>query len=197
MYRSMLKRSIWQLQTKKKIIFKYYDFNAEKQKVLRRTGKNYYVSPFTLVWNNDLYYVVGKGNYNNSILKFRLDRMTDLGISEEDRTEPPAEYNIADFFEKEFSMMSGKPCTVKLLCENALMSSIVDKFGEDVHTEIADEDHFIVTADVYQSGLFYGWVFASKGAMRIIAPKEEVTGFKEIIDRFSNNLQFDGNSEEK
>ena len=172
------------ITTNKKIIFKYFDYNAEKEKVLKRSGKSYYLSPFTLIWNNDMYYVVGGGDYNNSVLKFRLDRMDGLEISEMDRIEPPAEYNIADFFEKEFSMMGGNPCTVKLLCKNALMGSIVDKFGEDVITEVVDDDRFVVTADVSLSGLFYGWVFASKGAMKIIEPESAVQEFKEIIDVF-------------
>jgi hypothetical protein len=64
------------------------------------------------------------------------------------------------------------------------MGSVVDKFGEDVITEVVDDAHFIVTADVSLSGLFYGWVFASKGAMKIIEPGSAVQEFKEIIDGF-------------
>ena len=38
--------------------------------------------------------------------------------------------------------MNGETCEVELLCENKLMSSIIDKFGDDVKTESVDEAHF-------------------------------------------------------
>lgn len=53
----------------KKVTFRYFDYNAEKQRSLRRDGKIYHLSPFDLIWNNDMYYVVGVGNHNDTLLK--------------------------------------------------------------------------------------------------------------------------------
>ena len=92
--------------------------------------------------------------------------------------------DISDFFEKEFSMMNGETCEVELLCENKLMSSIIDKFGDDVKTESVDEAHFKAIVDVDLSGNFYGWVFASKGKMRIIAPERVKDEFQSIVDAY-------------
>ena len=64
------------------------------------------------------------------------------------------------------------------------MGSIIDKFGKDVHTEIVDAEHFKVTTEVSLSGNFYGWVFASAGAMRILAPENAVAEFKEIVQKY-------------
>ena len=94
---------------------------------------------------------------------------------------------MSDFFEKEFSMMNGKLCEVELLCENKLMSSIIDKFGQDVHTEIVDEGHFKVIVEINLSGNFYGWVFASRGAMKIIGPEWVKEAFGEQISAFQLN----------
>ena len=163
----------------RKIQFQYYDYNAEKEKVLKQEGRVYVLSPLSMVWNNDMYYVVGCGDYSSKVLKFRLDRMANLSVAEEERVAVPGDYNISDFFEKEFSMMGGKTTTVELVCENELMDSVIDKFGKDVNTEILDSAHFMVTVDVKVSGLFFGWVFASRGAMRIVAPIE-------VVDKFNN-----------
>ncbi len=168
----------------KKITFRYFDYNAEKQKTLRRDGKIYHLSPFDLIWNNDMYYVVGVGNHNDTLLKYRLDRMQELEVTDEDRRGVPEGYNIADFFEKEFSMMAGNVSTVELLCENKLMGSIIDKFGSDVQTEVIDAEHFKATVSVEISGLFFGWVIASMGTMTIIGPEEVVSHFQEIIRRY-------------
>lgn len=82
-------------------------------------------------------------------------------------------------------MLTGKTCHVTLLCENALMNSIIDRFGEDVPTQIVDDNHFTVEATVDLSSNFYGWVFASGGKMKITAPQEAVDGFFRMLESFS------------
>ena len=81
-------------------------------------------------------------------------------------------------------MLNGEPCRVKLLCENTLMNSIIDRFGEDVATQVVDENHFSVEATVDLSSTFYGWVFASAGKMKITGPQEAVDGFNNAINCF-------------
>jgi len=170
----------------RKITFRYYDYDSQKNKILRKDGQNYIFSPFTLIWNNDMYYVVGCGDYyKDKVLKFRPDRMEDLEVSEDDRVPISAGYDVSDFFEKEFSMMAGELCEVELLCDNRLMGSIIDKFGEDVKTEPVDGDHFKATVDVKLSSLFYSWVFASGGRMKIVSPEKAVNGFQSIIYNYT------------
>ena len=139
---------------------------------------------FIAFWNNDMYYVVGCGDFKETVLKFRIDRMIDLSISEDERVSVPDGYDISDFFEKEFSMMAGNTSTVELLCENRLMGSVIDKFGEDVRTEVVDEGHFKATVDVELSGVFFGWVVASRGAMRIVGPEDVFGAFEEVINNY-------------
>lgn len=83
-------------------------------------------------------------------------------------------------------MLTGKTRHVTLLCENALMNSIIDRFGEDAPTQIVDKSHFTVEATVDLSSNFYGWVFASGGKMKITAPQEAVDGFQRMLEINSN-----------
>ena len=168
----------------KKIKFKYYEYNANKEKVLRYDGYTYTLSPCALVWNNDMYYVIGAYKDKESFSKFRLDRMCEFEMTEEQGTDIREYLDMSDFFEKEFSMMNGETCELELLCENKLMSSIVDKFGIDVKTEIVDYEHFKAIVGVNLSGNFYGWVFASKGKMRILAPEWVREEFKNIVNAY-------------
>lgn len=169
----------------KKIKFKYFEYNARKEKVLRYDGYIYTFSPCVLVWNSDMYYVVGVYKDKKGFAKFRVDRMCELEISDEQGTDLPANLDMSCFFEKEFSMMNGETCQVELLCENKLMSSIVDKFGDDVKTEIVDEGHFKAVVDVNLSGNFYGWVFASKGKMQILKPDRVLDEFQGIVNAYA------------
>ena len=168
----------------KKIKFKYYEYNASKEKVLRYDGYTYTFSPCALVWNNDMYYVVGTYKDKEGFSKFRVDRMCELEMIDEQGTDIREYLDMSDFFEKEFSMMNGETCEVELLCENKLMGSIVDKFGIDVKTEIVDDEHFKAIVDVNLSGNFYGWVFASKGKMQILAPDWVRENFQGIINTY-------------
>lgn len=166
----------------RKIKFKYFEYNANKEKILRYDGYTYTLSPCVLVWNNDMYYVVGIYKDKEGFAKFRIDRMCELIVTDEQGADLRADLDMSDFFEKEFSMMNGETCEVELLCENKLMSSIIDKFGDDVKTEIVDEAHFKAIVDVDLSGNFYGWVFASKGKMQIITPERVKDEFQRIVD---------------
>ncbi len=170
---------------KQKLGFKYYEYTPNKEKVLRHNGQTYIVSPYVLVWNHDMYYVVGFYEEKKGIYKFRIDRMCDLVVIQGQGQEISQDLNMSDFFEKEFSMMSGKLCEVELLCENKLMSSIIDKFGSDIRTEIVDDGHFKAVVKVKLSDNFYGWVFASGGSMQITSPAWVREEFYGIVNTYA------------
>ena len=74
---------------------------------------------------------------------------------------------------------------MELLRENALMGSIIDRFGEDVCVQSVDREHFKVTATVALSNNFYGWVFASGGKMRILGTGKAKAQANNILGNFS------------
>ena len=176
---------------RKKISFCYFDYSPSKERVLRRSGQVYSVSPFAMLWNNDTYYLVGFHDHRQQIAKFRVDRIVQMEITDEAAVKRPKDFDVSEFFTQEFSMLNGKECTVTLLCENALMNSIIDRFGEDAPTQIVDKNHFTVEATVDLSSNFYGWVFASGGKMKITAPQEAVDGFQRMLESFSERQPAD------
>ena len=172
--------------TRKKVIFQYYDYSPAKEKVARHDGQFYRVSPYSLLWSGDNYYMVGHSEEKDRVQKFRIDRIDNLSLLDEPRISPPKGYKVGDFFTQEFSMLSGQECEIELLVENPLMNSIIDRFGEGVKTEIVDDAHFKVIVTVSLSTNFYGWVFASNGKVRIVQPQEAIDGFYSIIDQYQN-----------
>ena len=167
-----------------KVMFQYFDYSPTKKKVARHEGQFYRVSPYSLLWSGDNYYMVGHSEEKDQIKKFRIDRIDNLSLLDEPCVKPPKSYRVGDFFSQEFSMLSGTAREVELLVENALMNSIIDRFGEKVKTEIVDDDHFKVIVTVSLSSTFYGWLFASKGKIRILRPKEAIDEFHYIIDQY-------------
>lgn len=176
---------------RKKISFCYFDYSPSKERVLRRGGQVYSVSPFAMLWNNDTYYLVGFHDHRQQISKFRVDRIVQMEITDEIAVKKPKTFDVSEFFTQEFSMLNGKECTVTPLCENILMNSIIDRFGEDVPVQTVDADHFCAQVTVDLSSNFYGWVFASAGKMRITAPQEAVEGFHRMLESFSERQPAD------
>ena len=115
---------------------------------------------------------------------FRADRVDTLEILNTPASKKPKGYKISEYHSRIFSMYKGPTYEVTLKCENALMNNIIDRFGEKVHTESLDDEHFLVRTEVSLSDVFYGWIFASEGKMRIIAPPSAVEGFNRLIESF-------------
>lgn len=169
---------------RKKISFCYFDYSPSKERVLRHGGQVHSVSPFAMLGNNDTYYLVGFHDHQQQIAKFRVDRIVQMEVTDEAAVRKPKDFDVSEFFTQEFSMLNGKEYSVTLLCENILMNSIIDRFGEDVPVQTVDADHFSAKVTVDLSNNFYGWVFASAGKMKITAPKEAVEGFREVLESF-------------
>lgn len=170
---------------KRKVAFQYFDYTPEKKKVHRHDGQRYIVSPYAMLWNNDLYYMVGYSDTKELVATYRVDRIDRLEVTDVPAVKQPFGFSVASYFTQVFSMYSDEECRVELLCENELMGSIIDRFGPGVQTEVVDREHFKVTASVALSDNFYGWVFASGGKMKILSPKKAMSDFSGILNRFS------------
>lgn len=88
------------IQQKKKITFKYLEFAPDKTKREKHNGQVYVLSPYALVWNDDSYYVIGysEADNHNKIVKFRIDRMKNLTVTDNTAMRRPKDFNIEDYF---------------------------------------------------------------------------------------------------
>lgn len=169
------------IEQKRQITFQYYEYTPTKHKILKHKGKVYRFSPYDLIWNEDRYYVLGYSNSHNKVISFRVDRMYKVTLSDAFAITPPSDYSIATYGSKVFDMFDGHNATVALRCQNDLMRVIVDRFGEDVCTEVLDKEHFLATVEVSISPTFFGWVFQFADGIRIVSPPEIVQEYKEML----------------
>lgn len=167
---------------RKRISFQYYDYAGLKKKVLRNNGEIYTISPYHLVWNGDYYYVVGYSKKHEKIVSFRVDRIASVPtILEYDYVDKPSDFDLNEFLKTVFHMFDGEVKEVDLRCDNSLMKTIVDKFGEEVTTLAYDMKSFRVITEVAISPTFFGWVFGFEGKIEILGPKEVKDEYKERI----------------
>ena len=120
--------------------------------------------------------VEGVCDYHGKVVTFRVDRIVDLEILDEDIIPEPADFDMSDYAKIVIEMFDGEPQEVELLCDNELMKSVIDKFGEDIKTERVSDEQFKATLNVSTSKSFYAWCFRFARQMKILSPdkvKEE------------------------
>lgn len=160
------------VQNKKKVRFQYGEFDADKRKVLRNDGEIYINSPYGCLWSDDYYYLVGYSEKHEKVVTFRVDRIIDLEIMNEDIVPEPSGFNMADYVRTVIEMFDGEPQKVELICDNELMKSVIDKFGESIKTERVSEEQFKAIISVSTSKTFYAWCFRFAGQLKIVSPKK-------------------------
>ena len=157
------------VQKKQQITFQYYEYTPQKEKILKHNGYRYQFSPYALIWSRDCYYAVGWSEKHGKIAQFRVDRMTAVEPLEQTAVQT-LDFDPAEYVRKVFGMYPDDLCTVELLCDNEVMRSVIDRFGENVQTETVDEQHFRATVEVAPSPPFFSWVFTFSGKIRIVSP---------------------------
>ncbi len=173
------------INDRKKVSFQYMEYDVYKKCRLKNSGQFYILSPYTLIWDGDYYYVIGFCDSHNKIQTFRLDRIARQPvILEEDIVPMPPYFRLAEYYKSVFRMYdTDEPVFVELLCENSMMNAIIDQFGKTVNTRIVNDTHFIVKAEVCASPTFYRWIFGWDGRVKILKPQEIRQKYKKMLSR--------------
>ena len=166
----------------RRISFFYTDFDGRKKQILRNDGNAYIVSPFTLIWNGDYYYLVGWNHEQKEVRTYRVDRILNTPDILDKAAEPvPEEFNVARYTREVFRMYDNdEPQEVTLVCSNEVMKGVLDKFGMDITVKKADKEHFRTKVKVCCSPTFYSWVFQWGSKIRIEGPEDAVNKYKEM-----------------
>lgn len=172
------------LRLGKKIRFRYFDYDVSKNTVLRRDGSNYVQTPLALCWNNDSYYMVAYSDNHDGLANYRVDRMQDVYVSDEDASAVNTErFRLRDLGKRQFSMYGGDIANVAMRFENSLVNVVLDHFGMDIQLFPDGPDHFIIKQDVSVSPVFFGWVFQLDGRAAIVEPESVRTLFTSMLAR--------------
>ncbi|MCR5149322.1 MAG: WYL domain-containing protein [Eubacterium sp.] len=189
------------INNNKKIEFQYFDWNYRKEKVLRHDGKIYKVSPWTLIWDNLNYYMIGFDENVNEIRHYRVDKIINVSVSEEERcglNEFNA-FNAAEYSNKLFGMFDGTEENVTIEADESMVNILFDRFGMNIPIIVRkskkDEcwsgspesnsglsEHIIETrVNVVVSDQFLCWILGLGNKVRITGPKNVVDMMREMI----------------
>lgn len=167
----------------KAIRFRYFDYTVTKERRFRRDGARYEISPFSLMWDDENYYMLGYDAEAGRLKHYRVDKMTDISASEQSRSGKEAfgEIDMPQYSKKVFGMFTGETVNVRLRFAEHLAGAVIDRFGRDVMITSAGDGHFSLSVDVAVSPQFYAWLFAFGTEVEILSPES-------VRDEFGDRL---------
>lgn len=158
----------------RKIRFQYFTYNLKKKKKYRHDGEYYIISPYATIWMDDRYYVVGYSDKREGIVRFRVDRMDIVQVTDEERVPEPEAFDLHDYSEKIFKMYGEEEeeREVTLRCKHERMDQVIDKFGDKIVPVNVTKNTFDIKVPVSLSRTFFAWVFQYTGSMAIVEPEK-------------------------
>ena len=159
------------------VSYKYFDYDENKNKVMRHGGRTYVSSPWALISNEDNYYMRAFDHGEGIVKNFRVDKMAEVEVTSLSR-EGRSLYEATDpekYTQRTFSMYGDSEMLVTLEFHRSLCGVMVDRFGKDV-TFFKTEDPDVIKASVKVNvgPNFLGWVACFGTRMKIVSPEAAI-----------------------
>ena len=182
------------IKNKHKIGFQYMKYTIEdrEQQTARRKGKEYVISPYTLLVNDGNYYALSYDERRKTMIPYRVDRM--CNVRELDETREGYEFyqkiDVRTYTRRVFGMFGGERERVIIRFTNDMLDTVVDRFGpgtEDntVFYRPEGKSHFVVSADIDISNQFFSWICGFRKKAVIVSPPKVVDAFKAFLSDIS------------
>ncbi len=176
------------IKSKKQVNFQYVYTDPNMKKVLKHDGKHYKVNPYSLYWNNDRYYLVGNYSGYDNLSHYRLDRIRNLSVSEEDILSADellganSSLLIAEHVKNAFYNYSGEKICLTLRFNGYMADDLIDHFGQDIKITKSGDMYEMTVFTEESNGLYY-WLLQYGEEVTVVSPERVRT---EIIRRIDN-----------
>lgn len=166
-----------------------YDYN--KIGIDKKFHKSSYqvVSPYLLILHNQRYYLMAYSEYWGNMVFHRLDRITNMKLTEEKSTDLqsiPGYKNGIDY--KKLSsampyMFSDEPERIDFVADVGIVDQIIDWFGNDIRiAKNSDNENQVKVSVVASPNAMEHWAMQYINYAEVISPSE-------ICDRIRDGLQ--------
>ncbi len=179
----------------KKLSFRYFNWTLDTQhrphKLYRHDGAPYRVSPWSVAWDEEKYYLIAFDHGTESIRHYRVDKMDRVTVLDDPREGQDAFKKLRpnDYTQQLFNMYGGEREQITLRIDRALIGVFIDRFGKQASFRPDDETHVQMIAPVALSPQFYGWIFSLGKGVEIVAPETARRDFAAAIKELSERYQ--------
>ena len=172
----------------KQITFRYFDWGLDRRRVYRE--KEYCASPYGLCQDNENCYLLAHSD-RHGITSYRVDRMSDITITDTQRTPCPELTGkaLTEHANRLFQMYSGDAVNVKMRFHRSLLNVVIDRFGKDIMLIPDGDEHFNFTVSVAVSPMFLSWVMGFGNKAQILYPQSVVTQCKDLCHQIMTQYE--------
>jgi len=150
------------------IKFNYFDLYVDNKKVYR--DKKYELCPYSLVVDDNRYYLIGFNEKHGSLSTYRVDKMDSIKITNKEFEK--GKYDLDRYINEKTKMYGGEKKDLRLRVQNSLYSEVIMNFGNDIMITKKEKDYFECSVQANLSHTFYSWVFTFAGKIQIIGPED-------------------------
>ncbi len=110
--------------------------------------KELLINPYSLIWADDHYYLVGNHSKYDNLIHLRIDRIKHVTLTNNvarhfSEVSPyTTSFDAADYSNKHLSMFSGEIKPVELICKNEIVEEFLDEFGDRITPFPYDDQSF-------------------------------------------------------
>ena len=159
------------IEQKKKVRLSYLHYGLDKK---QHKTSTYTLSPFEMVYMNERYYLICVPDHDPHTRLYRIDRMRDIQILDEFRSETNA---VRQEAQDAVYAHVGEPERIVMYCDLAILDDVIDRFGTDIQLCERDENTFTASFTAPPRGIKF-WALQYLPYVEIIEPvwlREEVT----------------------
>lgn len=149
------------IRKEKQISFQYVYTDTDMKQKYKREGHTYIVNPYSLIWRNDKYYLIGNTEPHRNLSFYRLDRirnfeMTDMCLlPAEELLGKNAHDQIADYVKKTIYHYSGEKISLVLQVAGYMADDLLDYFGRDIRLMPCGDTYELTVRTTESEGLYY------------------------------------------
>ena len=157
------------------LMYKYMGADFELH---ARWEKEHILNPYAMVIRNGFYYLICNNDHHDTLTVYRIDRMTDVRIQEDQPARPIREiegyhkgWNLQEFMEHNANMAFGDPVRITFTCPEKGVPIVIDAFGKGVEFRQQKDGQYNCTVYVPE---FDMKLFAMQHAefIRVTEPRE-------------------------
>ena len=177
------------IEKKKQVTFYYNSYDTDK-KLHHRRADRYCANPYQLFLKNGHYYVAVNFNNHDNLAYCRVDRITDLQITEK-AAKPISEIkgyengiNVGRLINRLPYLYEDEPQRIEFVTANGVSSmidNVLDSFGKDVQiTELADGNYKFSLIASPRAMRF--WILQYGKYVKVLSPQSLVDKIKDDIN---------------
>ena len=170
---------------RKKITFKYFDYDFNLTVTYRKKGEKYKLNPIKLVSSNNKYYLVGYDDKHREYTNYRIDRMHYVKDSLDFISiyEGLDEKKLKEHITQSFSMFSGADRRVFLRFHKSITNEMIDRFGPTMKYREIEGDYANISAQTNISNQFFAWLAGLQDLVVLTKPSDIVLEYREFLQK--------------